>query len=403
MNSIINILLDPVVNFGKVTLSAGYNSIVTSITLNTGDGSKLPSPATDGSFNLIWFNNSVYFDPADDPNVEIVRCIARVGDALTLMRGQEGTSASNKNTAASIYRMILSPTKKTISDIQTDSQSKVSTHAAITSSVHNFDASGNAPAQLHGSTKHTGIIGDHGSLTSIGTNTHTQIDTAITNSTNHISTATAHGVTSNIVGISDSQSLTNKTITDPTNNVAARSLKSSTTLIDISSSPAPSAGQVLTATSPAAATWQAPSSLSLLPLSSPIFNEWNGTPSAATDQTFATSFSNTRSSLTTSDTWDVIYDLGALKHIIIGIMGNLHYFGSSSTTSALYLYLSDNNIDYYISDYIKSSGGGNFDQLFNLKGCGYTRYILLRHVVYVNSGGSLSTTVDVKEITLLTV
>ena len=55
------------------------------------------------------------------------------------------------------------------------------------------------------------------------------------------------------------QTLTNKTITDTTNNVAANSLKSATTLVDISSATAPSLGQVLTATSSTAATWQTPS------------------------------------------------------------------------------------------------------------------------------------------------
>lgn len=213
-------LLDPVVNFGKVTVSTGYNDTETSIVLSTGDGSKLPDPSIDGSFNLVWFNSSTYASPDDDPNVEIVRCIARIGDTLTLMRGQEGTSASNKNTPAKIYRMILSLTKKTITDIQTDAQSKVNTHSALntgvhgvgadtidsvgarnsaisshstqTTSVHNFDASGNAPAQTHDYLRHTGTIGDHTNLTNIGTNTHAQIDTAVTNSANHISAMSPH-------------------------------------------------------------------------------------------------------------------------------------------------------------------------------------------------------------------
>jgi len=66
MQPMINILLDPVVNFGKVTVSTGY-SAATEVTLITGDGSKLPNPVPSGSFNLVWFNNSTYSDPADDP------------------------------------------------------------------------------------------------------------------------------------------------------------------------------------------------------------------------------------------------------------------------------------------------------------------------------------------------
>ena len=240
----INALLDPVVNFGKVTVSGGYDSLDTEIHLITGDGSKLPNPVPSGSFNLVWFNNSTYSDPADDPYVEIVRCIARVDDTLTLMRAQELTAASNKNIPTKIYKMILSPTKKTITDIQVEYQSGVSTHSAlntgvhgigadtidgvsarniaisahssITSSVHGFDTSGDAPAQTHGISRHTGIIGDHtANISNVGINTHDQIDTAISNSTTHIAASMAHGLTSNIVGISDMQTLTNKTLTSP--------------------------------------------------------------------------------------------------------------------------------------------------------------------------------------------
>ena len=57
MRRTINALLDPVTNFGMVTVSTGYDNLATSVILDTGDGSKLPNPRTDGSFNLVWHDS----------------------------------------------------------------------------------------------------------------------------------------------------------------------------------------------------------------------------------------------------------------------------------------------------------------------------------------------------------
>ena len=108
--------LDQVANFVKVVVSTGYGSADTSITLATGQGSKLPSPAS-VQYNLVWWNATDYIDPADDPAVEIVRVTALSGDVLTVTRAQEGTSASLKNGPSKIYKMMLALTAKMISDI----------------------------------------------------------------------------------------------------------------------------------------------------------------------------------------------------------------------------------------------------------------------------------------------
>ncbi len=59
-----------------------------------------------------------------------------------------------------------------------------------------------------------------------------------------------------VVGTSDSQTLTNKTITDITNNVVANALRTASGTVDVSTSVAPVAGYTLVATSPTTATWQ---------------------------------------------------------------------------------------------------------------------------------------------------
>lgn len=107
--------LDPTINFGKVTVSTGYNAAATSIVLASGQGSELPSTF---SYNLVWWDSTSYPDPADDPNVEIVRCTARSTDTLTVTRAQEGTAATIKNTSGKTYKIILAVTSKMIDDIK---------------------------------------------------------------------------------------------------------------------------------------------------------------------------------------------------------------------------------------------------------------------------------------------
>jgi hypothetical protein len=105
-------MLDPVKNFAKATLVSGYAAGVTSIVVSSGEGAEFPDPATDGAFNLVWWNSSDYGDPADDPLKEIVRCTARSTDTLTITRAQEGTSDNNHNIVGKTYKIALPFTKK---------------------------------------------------------------------------------------------------------------------------------------------------------------------------------------------------------------------------------------------------------------------------------------------------
>lgn len=72
-------------NNAKSTLSSGIDNVATSIVLQTGDGSLFPSPAADERFAITLTDSS--------GNREICYCTARSGDTLTIVRGQEGTSA----------------------------------------------------------------------------------------------------------------------------------------------------------------------------------------------------------------------------------------------------------------------------------------------------------------------
>ncbi len=95
-------------NFAKVTVSTGYDAAATNIVLSGGEGAKLPSTP----FNATWYNSTDYGDPTDDPNAEIIRVTGRSVDTLTVTRGQEGISATTKNTSSKTYKMIAGITAK---------------------------------------------------------------------------------------------------------------------------------------------------------------------------------------------------------------------------------------------------------------------------------------------------
>jgi len=120
-------MLDSVKNFAKGTVSTGYDLSATTVELSSGDGAKFPQPSTDGAFNIVWWNASDYSDPSDDPDVEIVRCMTRSSDTLTVNRAQEDTTASDKNTGGKTYKMILSLTRKMITDIGSEQVGEVPT------------------------------------------------------------------------------------------------------------------------------------------------------------------------------------------------------------------------------------------------------------------------------------
>lgn len=93
--------MDAFKNFAQVQVNTTYDASATSIVLAGGHGARLPSVP----FNVVWWDSTTYPNPEDDPNVEIVRVTAISTDTLTVLRAQEGTSASTKNTAGKTYKM----------------------------------------------------------------------------------------------------------------------------------------------------------------------------------------------------------------------------------------------------------------------------------------------------------
>ena len=107
-------ILDPVENFAIGTVASGYDASAINIALNTGDGAKFPSPSSQGSFDVIWYNSTDYPNASDDPLKEIVTVSSKSSDTLTIIRAQQGTSAVAHNILGKTYKMFLSITKKTI-------------------------------------------------------------------------------------------------------------------------------------------------------------------------------------------------------------------------------------------------------------------------------------------------
>lgn len=106
---------DAVKNFAKATVSTTYDASETSIVLTTGHAARLPTAVP---FNVTWWNSTDYPDPSDDPNREIVTVTAIATDTLTVVRGQEGITATTKNTGGKTYKMIAGVTAKSINEMR---------------------------------------------------------------------------------------------------------------------------------------------------------------------------------------------------------------------------------------------------------------------------------------------
>lgn len=109
--------LDPAANFVRGTTDADVDDTQTTVSVD--DASIFPDPSTDGEFNVVIWDAANFPRPDQDADVEVLRVTAIDTETndLTVVRGQEGTSASTHPSGSAVH---LSPTAKMFSDI--DSQ-----------------------------------------------------------------------------------------------------------------------------------------------------------------------------------------------------------------------------------------------------------------------------------------
>ena len=88
---------DKLVNLTEVIVSTGYDASATTIDLQAGEGTKVPDPATYGSFYGMYYDATANLLASDDENREWVLFTAKSYDQVTITRGEQETAASTKN------------------------------------------------------------------------------------------------------------------------------------------------------------------------------------------------------------------------------------------------------------------------------------------------------------------
>jgi hypothetical protein len=125
--------MDQAKNFAKGTVDDLYDDLATSIDLVAADGLNFPTPP----FNAVWWNVTDFPDPADDPNVEVIRVTAISTDTLTITRAQEGTTARDHNEGGKTFQLSAGLTAKVINSDVSARASATEGQVLIADSVGN--------------------------------------------------------------------------------------------------------------------------------------------------------------------------------------------------------------------------------------------------------------------------
>ena len=148
-NNVESLVADDPLTSGAVTLN-----------VNTGHGARFPSTFP---YRLTIWDDSTYPDPTDDSNMEVVNCTGRSTDALTIARGEEGTSGVEHALGS---RVALLFTAGLFNDATYGVTTKLDTIET------NADVTGDNPPQTHAMSTHT----DEGALSTLNTVDTAQID-----------------------------------------------------------------------------------------------------------------------------------------------------------------------------------------------------------------------------------
>lgn len=178
------------------------------------------------------------------------------------------TTVSVNAATAPTSGQVLTATSDTTATWQTPAGGNITTLNGQTGAVQTFalDALGADIAISSAADTHTFSVPNAGAtvrgVVSTGAQTFAGVKTftsaPVISQITNTGTLTLPTATTTLVGTGTTDTLTNKTLTDATNNVTANGLRTATTTVAVSSATAPTSGQVLTATSGTAATWQTP-------------------------------------------------------------------------------------------------------------------------------------------------
>lgn len=94
----------------------GLNNVTSPVTFSVVNGQGLRFPATGNSYYTTIYDDSVYTDPFDDPQMEIGLVTVKTGDSFTMTRNQLGTSAKAHSGSPAMKILIVD---QQIIDIQT--------------------------------------------------------------------------------------------------------------------------------------------------------------------------------------------------------------------------------------------------------------------------------------------